>query len=205
MSMNEYLLKRIKRLRSRIAIIEGITAAHEQTLPAVVDAINSLTSSSGYQALALKEIGTLMATNQEALDAKVAELNTAISNISAEVSNVRAEVQSLKDQIADGSAPDELDFSGLESAIDSLEAVTTVDESAPVPAAEPPADETPATPVDETAPVEDVPAPPAADEPVTPEVTDFPVELPTDPELPLEPPVDTVDSDVVEGEPVTPQ
>lgn len=77
-----------------------------------------------------ERLGILM-SNQETLDAYVSELNTAVSAVSTEI-------QSLKDQLAN-QVPTEVpvDFSGLDAAINSLEALEP-------PVLEPPADETPA-------------------------------------------------------------
>lgn len=63
-----------------------------------------------------EKIGILM-SNQETLDAYVSELNTAVGVVASEI-------QSLKDQLAN-QVPTEVpvDFSGLDAAINSLEAL----------------------------------------------------------------------------------
>lgn len=53
-------------------------------------------------------------SNQETLDAYVAELNTAVGVVAAEI-------QGLKDQIANIPAAETVDFSGLDAAVHAVE------------------------------------------------------------------------------------
>ena len=70
----------------------------------------------------LEEVETGVATNQEKLNQISSDLNEATAN-------VQSEFQSLKEQVAAGSTPEDLDFSGLESAVNSLQQATSAVES----------------------------------------------------------------------------
>lgn len=70
----------------------------------------------------LEEMGTLMTSNQQKLNQISADLREATDN-------VRAEFQALKDAAAQGTAPEQLDFSDLEQALNQLQQATSAVET----------------------------------------------------------------------------
>jgi len=70
----------------------------------------------------LEDLETEVATNQEKLNQISADLTEATAN-------VRSEIDSLKQQVAAGTAPEQLDFSGLDSAVRDLQGATSAVES----------------------------------------------------------------------------
>lgn len=70
----------------------------------------------------LEEMGTLMTSNQQKLNQISADLREATDN-------VRAEFQALKDAVSQGTAPEQLDFSDLEQALNQLQQATSAVET----------------------------------------------------------------------------
>jgi len=70
----------------------------------------------------LEDLETEVATNQEKLNQISSDLNEATQN-------VRSEIDSLKQQVAAGTAPEQLDFSGLDDAVRQLQQSTSAVES----------------------------------------------------------------------------
>ena len=70
----------------------------------------------------LEDLETEVATNQE-------KLNQISSDLSEATQNVRSEIDALQQQVAQGTAPEQLDFSGVEDALRQLQGATSAVES----------------------------------------------------------------------------
>jgi hypothetical protein len=99
----------------------------------------------------LTRLEVLVMTNQEQIDAYAAQLGGVAETIASGLSGIRADVEALKAQIQAGTPAEELDFSGLEASLVSLESAANsaadLDAENPPPAPEEPTEPAP-VPVD---------------------------------------------------------
>lgn len=73
----------------------------------------------------LKRLEELIVTNQDELNTRADRLGVVVDTINTGVVGLRGDVQALKDQIAAGTAPENLDFTAIDARLDAVDTATS--------------------------------------------------------------------------------